>query len=67
MGLMTRKKKLGSFFKSVERDDPELLKIIAKRVKLETQKIENEQQIRIQNEALENQIENQEQATLSAS
>jgi len=67
MGLMTRKKILGSFFKSVERDDPELLKIIAKRVKLETQKIENEQQIRIQNEALENQIENQEQATLSAS
>jgi len=43
-----------------------LLKIIAKRVKLETQKIENEQQIRIQNEALENQVENQEQATLSA-
>jgi hypothetical protein len=67
MGLMTRKKILGSFFKSVERDDPELLKIIAKRVKLETQKIENEQQIRIQNEALENQVENQEQATLSAS
>jgi hypothetical protein len=66
MGLMTRKKILGSFFKSVERDDPELLKIIAKRVKLETQKIENEQQIRIQNEALENQVENQEQATLSA-
>ena len=66
MGLMTRKKILGSFFKSVERDDPELLKIIAKRVKLETQKIENEQQIRIQNEALENQVENQEQAKLSA-
>ena len=72
MGLMTRKKILGSFFKSVERDDPELLKIIAKRVKLETQKIENEQQIRIQNEALdskasENQIADQEQTTLSAS
>ena len=67
MGLMTRKKILGSFFKSVERDDPELLKIIAKRDKLETQKIENEQQIRIQIEALENQVENQEQATLSAS
>ena len=72
MGLMTRKKILGSFFKSVERDDPELLKIIAKRVKLETQKIENEQQIRLQKEALgnedsENQIENQEQTTLSAS
>ena len=66
MGLMTRKKILGSFFKSVERDDPELLKIIAKRVKLETQKFENEQQIRIQNEALENQVENQEQAKLSA-
>ena len=72
MGLMTRKKILGSFFKSVERDDPELLKIIAKRVKLETQKIENEQQIRIQNEALdikdsENKIADQEQPTLSAS
>ena len=72
MGLMTRKKILGSFFKSVERDDPELLKIIAKRVKLETQKIENEQQIRNQNEALdskasENQIAAQEQTTLSAS
>ena len=72
MGLMTRKKILGSFFKSVERDDPELLKIIAKRVKLETQKIENEQQIRLEKEALgnedsENQIENQEQTTLSAS
>ena len=72
MGLMTRKKILGSFFKSVERDDPELLKIIAKRVKLETQKIENEQQIRNQNEVLdskdsENQIAAQEQTTLSAS
>ena len=72
MGLMTRKKILGSFFKSVERDDPELLKIIAKRVKLESQKIENEQQIRIQREALdskasENQIADQEQTTLSAS
>ena len=72
MGLMTRKKILGSFFKSVERDDPELLKIIAKRVKLETQKIENEQQIRNQNEALdskasENQIADQEQTTLSTS
>ena len=71
MGLMTRKKILGSFFKSVERDDPELIKIIAKRVKLETQKIENEQKIRIQKEALstessENQIVNQEQTTLSA-
>ena len=72
MGLMTRKKILGSFFKSVERDDPELLKIIAKRVKLESQKIENEQQIRIQKEALdskglENQLADQEQTTLSAS
>jgi len=71
MGLMTRKKILGSFFKSVERDDPELIKIIAKRVKLETQKIENEQKIRIQKEALstessENQIVNQEQTTISA-
>ena len=66
-GFNDKKKILGSFFKSVERDDPELLKIIAKRVKLENQKIENEQQIRIQNEALENKLKNQEQATLSAS
>jgi len=70
IGLMKRKKILGSFFKVVERDDADLLKVIAKRVKLETQKIENEQKIRIQKEALstessENQIVNQEQTTLS--
>ena len=52
IGLMKRKKILGSFFKTVERDDADLLKVINKRVKLEVQKIENENQLRIQSEAL---------------
>ena len=55
IGLMKRKKILGSFFKTVERDDADLLKIINKRVKLEQQRIENENQLRIQAEALANQ------------
>ena len=42
IGLMKRKKILGSFFKVVERDDADLLKVITKRVKLEAQKVENE-------------------------
>ena len=57
IGLMKRKKILGSFFKAVERDDADLLKVIAKRVKLEEQRIENENQLRIQAEALANQAE----------
>ena len=52
MGLNKRKKILGSFFKIVERDDPDLLKVITKRVKLEQKRIENENQLRIQSEAL---------------
>jgi ribosome recycling factor len=58
MGLIKRKKILGSFFKGTESDDAELLKVISKRVKFEEQRIENENQMRIQNEALtnENQI-----------
>ena len=55
IGLMKRKQILGSFFKTVERDDADLLKIIGKRVKLEQLRIENENQLRIQAEALENQ------------
>ena len=72
IGLMKRKNILGSFFKVVERDDSELLKVIAKRVKLEEQRIENQNQLRIQAEALasqaqELQITNQEQTNLGAS
>ena len=72
IGLMKRKKILGSFFKVVERDDPDLLKVINKRVKLESQRIENENQLRIQAEALasqalEPQVTNQEQTNLGTS
>jgi ribosome recycling factor len=57
IGLMKRKKILGNFFKTVERDDADLLKIVTKRVKLEVQKVENENQLRIQSEALAGQTE----------
>jgi len=72
IGLMKRKKILGSFFKVVERDDADLLKVITKRVKLEEQRIENQNQLRIQAEALasqaqEPQITNKEQTNLGAS
>jgi len=53
IGLMKRKKILGSFFKTVERDDNDLLKIINKRLKLEQKRIENENQLKIQKETLE--------------
>ena len=39
IGLMRRKKILGSFFSSTERDDVELLKEVNKRAKLEQQKL----------------------------
>ena len=52
IGLMKRKKILGSFFKPVERDDVEFLKIISRRLKLEKSKVANENQLRIQTEAL---------------
>ena len=42
MGLIKRKNILGSFFTTVERDDPDLLKEIAKRAKLEAQRLEAE-------------------------
>ena len=72
IGLMKRKQILGSFFKVVERDDPDLLKVITKRVKLESQRIENENQLRIQAEALASQalephVTNQEQTNLGTS
>ena len=57
IGLMKRKKILGSFFKTVERDDNDLLKIINKRVKLEQKRIENQNQMKIQSEALAKQQE----------
>ena len=52
IGLMKRKKILGSFFKPVERDDVDFLKIISRRLKLEKSKVENENQLRIQTETL---------------
>ena len=57
IGLIKRKKILGSFFKTVERDDNDLLKIINKRVKLEQRRIENQNQMKIQSEALAKQQE----------
>ena len=54
---MKRKNILGSYFKIVERDDADLLKVVTKRVKLEVQKVENENQLRIQSEALASQTE----------
>ncbi len=57
IGLMKRKKILGSFFKTVERDDNDLLKVINKRVKLEQKRIENQNQQKIQAEALARQQE----------
>ena len=57
IGLMKRKKILGSFFKTVERDDNDLLKIINKRIKLEQRRIENQNQMKIQSEALAKQHE----------
>jgi ribosome recycling factor len=42
MGLIKRKSILGNFFTTVERDDPDLLKEIAKRAKLEAQRLEAE-------------------------
>jgi ribosome recycling factor len=45
MGLMRRKKILGSFFVTTERDDVELLKEVNKRAKLEQQKLATEKLI----------------------
>ena len=42
-------------FKTVERDDADIIKVINKRLKLEKDKIAKEQELRIKNEALEEQ------------
>ena len=55
VGVMKRKAILGSFFKTVERDDNDIIKIINKRIKLEKDKIAREQDLRIRDEALESQ------------
>ena len=44
------------FFKTVERDDAEIIKALNKRIKLEKDKVTKEQELRIQAEALENQV-----------
>ena len=53
IGVMKRKAILGSFFKTIERDDADIVKIINKRIKLEKDKIIKEQELRIKSEALE--------------
>ena len=55
VGVMKRKAILGSFFKTIERDDADIVKVINKRIKLENDKITKEQDLRIKNEALESQ------------
>ena len=55
VGVMKRKAILGSFFKTVERDDNDIIKIINKRIKLEKDKISKEQDLRIKDEAIESQ------------
>ena len=57
VGVMKRKSILGSFFKTIERDDAEIVKTINKRIKLEKDKIAKEQALRIKNESLESQIQ----------
>ena len=60
IGVIKRKAILGSFFKTVERDDADLVKIINKRIKLEKDKVSKEQELRIQAEALESKAQNAE-------
>ena len=52
IGVMKRKAILGSF-KTIERDDAEMVNIINKRIKLEKDKISKEQDLRIKDDALE--------------
>ena len=58
IGVIKRKAILGSFFKTVERDDADIIKVINKRLKLEKDKIAKEQELRIKNEAIEEQNQN---------
>ena len=60
IGVIKRKAILGSFFKTIERDDVDIVKVVNKRVKLEKDKIDKEQQLRIEAEALEKQDLNKE-------
>ncbi len=53
VGVMKRRSILGSFFKTIERDDADIVKIINKRIKLEKDKIAKELQQRIIDETLE--------------
>ena len=55
IGVMKRKSILGSFFKTIEKDDADIVKIINKRIKLEKDKIAKEQELRIKDEVLEDQ------------
>ena len=55
IGVMKRKAILGSFFKTIEKDDADIIKVINKRIKLEKDKIAKEQELRIKDEALEDQ------------
>ena len=56
IGVMKRKAILGSFFKTIERDDGDIVKVINKRIKLEKDKIAKEQELKIQVETLENEV-----------
>jgi len=62
VGVMKRKSILGTFFKTIERDDAEIIKTINKRIKLEKDKIAKEQDQRIKDEALESQVQSIEKA-----
>ena len=60
VGVIKRKSILGSFFKTIERDDAEIIKTINKRIKLEKDKIAKEQELRIKDEAFESQAQSTE-------
>ena len=60
IGVIKRKSILGSYFKTIERDDADMIKVINKRIKLDKDKIAKEEALRIQKEALENQGQNKE-------
>ena len=64
IGVIKRKAILGSFFKTIERDDADMVKIINKRIKLEKDKIAKEQELRIQAEALESFEHNKEKVDI---
>ena len=59
IGVIKRKAILGSFFKTIERDDADIIKVINKRIKLEKDKIAKEQELN-QAEALESQNQTKE-------